>query len=230
MFTVLFAHFVNALEQIVTEVEKQVQASTDAYALAGVALAVTGVSEAQAYQAVPEMHPRTVRRVLKGTKDGVRMYMSSSVEKELVHKDSTESAVLVEIQQLAERAKVRPAIAMSAVTRYLNSPERVRKVLTDLHTLEEAHCKVWNPTGLFTRLMRSGKDVVLPDRVVQARQAVEDRKQQEAAKPVPMPGMLVKLYGEACRILEVTRQFALVRTSIDDIRVPVDQLRFIPTP
>jgi len=227
MFTVLFAHFVNALEQIVTEVEKQVQASTDAYALAGVALAVTGTSEAQAYQALPEMHPRTVRRVLAGRKDAVRMCMSDSVNTAPVHKDTTEEGVLVEIRTLADKARVAPGVAESAVTRYGNSPQRVRRVLEDLVTLREAHCKVWNPSGLFTRLMRSGKDVVLPDRVVQARERIEAERLEKAAKPVPVPGMLVKLYGEVCKIVEVTRQFALVQTTIDDIRVPVDQLRFV---
>lgn len=227
MFTVLFSHFLKSLESIVSEAEKAVSESTDAYALAAVSLAVTGVSEAQVYQQLPEMHPRTLRRVLAGRKDAVHMCMSSVDLREPVHRDSTSEGVLDGIRTLAEKARVAPGVAESAVTRYGNTPERVRKVLTDLVTLKEAHCLVWNPSGLFTRLMRSGKDVVLPERVLQAREKAAAEKVEKDSKPVPQPGMMVKLYGEVCRILEVTRQFALVQTSIDDIRVPVDQLRFV---
>lgn len=230
MHSQLLGYFLDALTALVHEAEEAVTSSTDAYSLAAVSLAVTGVSEAQVYQAVPQMHPRTVRRVLAGRKDTVHMCMSSSLEGELVHKDTSSEAVLAGIRDLAEKARVAPGVAESAVTRYGNSPERVRRVLEDLVTLRESHCKVWNPSGLFTRLMRSGKDVVLPERVLQARKQAQEVKAEKEARPTPQPGMMVKLYGEVCRILEVTRQFALVQTSIDDIRVPVDQLRFMPTP
>lgn len=230
MFIVLFDHFLNTLAAAVLEAEQTITEATDAYQLAGVSLALTGVSEAQVYQAVPHMNARTVRRVLAGAGDTVRMCMSSVLKEEQEHKDSIESGVLVEVQQIAEKARVRPAIALAAVTRYLNAPERVRAVLQDIQALQDAQCKVWNPTGLFTRLMRSGENVRLPDRVTAKREEAAQVKAEKAAKPVPVPGMLVKLYGEVCSILEVTRQFALVRTTLDDIRVPVDQLRFMPTP
>jgi len=220
-------YFTNALVALVTEAETVAAASTDAYSLAAVACAMTGVRAETAYQQLPEMHPRTVRRVVSGA---VRMCMSSVLEKEPVHKDSTENADLDSIRDMAEKARVAPGVAESAVTRYGNSPERVCKVLADLGTLLEAHCKVWNPTGLFTRLMRSGKDVVLPERIAQARKTAETEKAEKVARPIPAPGMLVRLYGEVCHILEVSRQFALVQTSIDDIRVPLDQLRFVPMP
>lgn len=226
MFTVLFDFFLNSLTAAVAEAEKHVSTAPDAYALAAVACAMTGVKAETAYQQMPEMHPRTVRRVVSGA---VRMCMSDVVEEEGVHKDTTDSAVLVEVQQLAEKAKVRPMVAMSAVTRYLNAPARVCKVLQDIQALQDAQCKVWNPTGLFTRLMRSGQDVKLPDRVTAKRAEALQVETEKAAKPVPVPGMLVKLYGEVCSIIEVTRQFALVRTTLDDIRVPVDSLRFVQT-
>lgn len=224
MFTVLFDYFLNALSQAISEAEKNIGEAPDAYSLASIACALTGVKSQTAYQQLPQMHPRTVRRVVAGA---VHMCMSDVFEEEGVHQDTTESAVLVEIQQLADKAKVRPAVAISAVTRYLNSPERVKRVLADISVLQQAHCKVWNPTGLFTRLMRSGEDVRMPDRVNQQREKNNQAAAAKKAQPIPAVGGLVKLYGEICRIIEVTRQFAVVRTQIDDIRVPIDALRFV---
>lgn len=226
MYELLFNYFLDTLSNALNDAQEAIATAPDAYALAGVSLAMTGVTEASVYQAMPVMNARTVRRVLAGRKDSVRMCMSSRSGTEGVHMDSIENGVLVEIQQQAEKVKVRGSVAMSAVTRYLNSPERVRKVLQDIQALQEAHCKVWNPTGLFTRLMRSGEDVRLPDRVIQAREKQQVEKMERESKPVPKPGVLVKLYGEVCEILSVTRQFALVRTSIDDIQVSLDSLRF----
>lgn len=226
MFSVLFSHFLGALADAISEAEKNISEATDAYTLASVACAMTGVRVETAYQQLPEMHARTVRRVLAGA---VRMCMVDVISKEGIHQDTTESSVLVEIQHLASEAKVRPVIAMSAVTRYLNSPERVKRVLIDISVLQQAHCKVWNPTGLFTRLMRSGQDVKMPDRVKQQREENVQAAAARKAQPVPAVGGLVRLYGEVCRIVEVTRQFALVRTQIDDIRVPIDALRFVDT-
>lgn len=210
-FQYLFDSFVTAVENIVSEAEQAVVQAADAYALAGVALAVTGVSEAQVYQAVPQMNPRTVRRVLAGRNGAVLMCMSSlSSEIEQVHTDSNGNAVLAEVQQAAEGAKVRPQIAIAAVTRYLNSPERVCRVLGDIHSMLNAGCRVWNPTGLFTRLMRSGEEVRLPERVQQQRQQQTAQKQDQEAKPVPQVGMFVKWCGEVCRIIGLTAQFAEV--------------------
>lgn len=214
MFLFLLNHFTDALTAAVTAAEQAVQASPDAYALAGVALAVTGTSEAQVYQSVPQMNPRTVRRVLSGCKDSVRMCMSSfNLQGEQVHKDTIESAVLIEVQQAAEGAKVRPQIAIAAVTRYLNSPERVCRVLGDIHSMLNAGCRVWNPTGLFTRLMRNGEEVRLPERVQQQRQQVAAQQEEQVAKPIPQVGMLVKWCGEVCRIIGLTAQFAEVENS-----------------
>lgn len=227
MFQFLLNHFVEQLETIVSNTEKAVSDSRTAYQLAGVSLALTGATNATAYQVVPNLNARTVRRVLADVSDTVRTCMLNiSSNKEPIHLDSNEIAVLADIQREAERAKVRPQVAMSAVTRYLNAPERVSRVLQDIHALQEAQARVWNPTGLFTRLMRTGQDVKLPERITQSREQAAQVKAEQAAKPVPQVGMLVKLYGEVCNIIEITRQFALVRTSIDDIKVPLDSLRF----
>lgn len=230
MFLFLLNHFTDALTEAVTAAEQAIVQAADAYALAGVALAVTGVSEAQVYQAVPQMNPRTVRRVLSGCNDTVRMCMSSfSSEREQVHKDSNESAVLVEVQQAAEGAKVRPQIAIAAVTRYLNSPERVCRVLDDIHSMLNAGCRVWNPTGLFTRLMRSGEEVRLPERVQQQRQQQTAQQQAQEAKPVPQVGMFVKWCGEVCRIIGLTAQFAEVENEDGCVmNVNRDGLRLMP--
>lgn len=224
----VFDHFVNALVALVNEAEKAVSEATDAYALASVSLAVTGVSEVQVYQAVPEMHPRTVRRVLAGRKDTVRMCMSSFSGEEQVHKDSISETVLDGIRSEAEKAGVAPGVAESAVTRYGNTPERVQRVLEGIQTLLEASCKVYNPSGLFTRLMRSGGEVKLPERVTQARKQVEEKRTEEAAKPVPAVGMLIKFCGEVCRIVELMRQFVVVENDEGVMmNVSRDNLRFV---
>lgn len=228
MFQLLFAHFVTELENAVTAAQNAVSNSCDAYALAGVALVVTGVVEAQVYQAVPQMNPRTVRRVLAGRTDSVRMCMCSEVQTEQVHKDSTEKADWDSIPELAGQAKVRLEIATAAVSKYQNAPSRVARVLRDIHSLREAGCRVWNPTGLFTRLMRSGEDVRLPERVVQARAAVADRQAQAAAKPQPQIGMLTRFCGEVCRIIGLTTQFAEVENNEGHVmNVSRDSLRLI---
>lgn len=51
MHSALFGYFLDALTQLVSEAKQAVTSSTDAYALA-----VTGVSEAQVYQAVLGPH------------------------------------------------------------------------------------------------------------------------------------------------------------------------------
>lgn len=228
MFLFLLDQFVTAVETIVTAAERAVTESTDAYGVAAVALAVTGATVESAYQAMPEMNPRTVRRVLAGAGDAVRMCMSSSVQKEQELKDTIENADLESIRAMAEKAKVAPGVAESAVTRYGNNPERVRRVLADLGTLVAENYRVWSPTGLFTRLMRSGQEVKLPERVVQARRQVEQQKaERERVERVPEVGALVKLYGEVCRIVGLTRQFAEVETRDGLVNVARDALRFV---
>lgn len=230
MYLFLIDQFATALESVITAAEEAIRESTDAYGVAAVACALTGVSLESPYQSMPGVHPRTVRRVLAGAGESVRMCMSSiSFQKEQVHKDSNESAVLDGIREIAEGCKVAPGIAEVAVTRYGNSPERVMRVLDGITALLAEGCKVFNPTGLFTRLMRSGQEVKLPTRVVQARQEARKAKEVEAAKIVPEVGMLVKLYGEVCRIVGLTRQFAEIETKDGMVNVARDNLRFVAT-
>jgi hypothetical protein len=153
----------------------------------------------------------------------------SSVSELQEHKDTSSETVLGQVREVAEKAKVAPGLAESAVTRYGNTPERVLTVLEGIQTLLEASCKVYNPSGLFTRLMRSGKDVLLPERVVQARKAVEVEKAEKAAKPVPVLGMLVRYCGEVGKIVGLTRQFAEVEMEYGLVNVSRDSLRLIPS-
>lgn len=215
-----------ALSEALEPAEVAVSSATDAYALAGVAMALTGVKTATVYAQAPNVHPRTLRRCLAGAGDSVLMCMSFEVEKKQEHKDSNEIAVLADIPQLAEKAKVKPSVAMAAITRFLNSPERVSTVLKDIHTLQTESCRIWNPTGLFTRLMRSGENVKLPSRVIAKREQAQVA-QVAAAVPAPAVGMLAKAFGQVCEIVALTRQFATVMTSDGECNISRDSLRLI---
>jgi len=229
MFLPVLDHFVNALSQLVTETEAAVAASGDAYSLAAVALAVSGGTVEGAYQQVPNLRPRTVRYILASPNAG-RMY-SSSVSELQEHKGASDEVELGRLRDLAETVKVAPGVAESAVTRYGNALDRVERVLEDLATLQRESCRVTNPTGLFVRLMRSGRDVLLPARVERDRAEVAAMKAENAARPVPEVGMFVKLYGEVCRIVGLPgRQFAEVETRDGLVNVARDALRFVAVP
>jgi len=223
----VFDHFVNALVALVNEVEEAVTTSTDTYSLAAVACAVAGVETDRAYQQLPNLRPRTVRYILASPNAG-RMY-SSSVSELQEHKGASGEVELGRLRDLAETVKVAPGVAESAVTRYRNPLDRVERVLEDLATLQRESCRVFNPTGLFVRLMRTGKDVLLPERVTQARKAVEEKRVEEAAKPVPAVGMLAKFCGEVGRIVGLTRQFVEVEMEYGLVNVSRDSVRLIPS-
>lgn len=227
MYSQLLSHFTDALTALVAQVEEAVTSSTDAYSLAAVACAVAGGTVETAYQTMPNLRPRTVRYILASPNAG-RMCLSSSCELQ-EHKGASGEVELAGLRDLAETVKVAPGVAESAVTRYGNALDRVTRVLADLQTLQRENCRVTNPTGLFVRLMRSGRDVLLPERVVQARKAVEEKKTEEASKPVPMPGMLVKFCGEVGRIVGLTRQFAEVEMEYGLVNVSRDNLRLLPS-
>jgi hypothetical protein len=201
--------------------------SSDAYSLAAVALAVSGGTVEGAYQQLPNLRPRTVRYILASPNAGL-MY-TSSVSELQEHKGASGEVELGKLRDLAETVKVAPGVAESAVTRYGNALDRVTRVLADLQTLQRENCRVTNPTGLFVRLMRSGRDVLLPERVVQARKAVEEKHQEEAAKPVPVLGALVRYCGEVGRIVELMRQFVVVEMEYGLVNVSRDGLRLIPS-
>ncbi|WP_235514292.1 hypothetical protein [Deinococcus sp. Leaf326] len=96
---------------------------------------------------------------------------------------------------LAGEAKVDAQQALSAVLRYGNPMARVMGVLEDIRALVLHDCRVFNPTGLFVRLMRSGEDVRLPARVRAQR---EERQEGTREDPLPLPtiGEWVKYQGD----------------------------------
>ena len=137
------------------------------------AQAGAGVDRDTAYQAMPQMNQRTVRRITaeltesdgqdskrESLRDAVRRYTSFlSLNKQHTHADRTAPPLPAElwpVKEAAEQARVSPAKALEAVARYGNPVEVVLRRLRDLRALGE-HVSVRNPTGLFVHLMRHGQ-------------------------------------------------------------------------
>lgn len=152
---------------------KTFKSSYDALLYALELLGVTTLD--QAVQAMPDMLPRTLKRAFQRS---VQMGMSfDPKETTHTHVDTTD---LASVTLKAQAVKVSPKMAMLSLLRYGNSVERVSGVLDDIQALIRAGCRIWNPTGFFVRTMRSGRDVILPDAVVVAR---EDQQEQ---RPEPV--------------------------------------------
>ncbi|AFD27417.1 hypothetical protein [Deinococcus gobiensis] len=162
-----------------------------AYDLARGLLDILGLASFEtAVQALPTSCPKTLRRIFS---QGVPMCRSDLPKEAQEHRDTLEMDV--NLTALAGQAKVDATQALSAVLRYGNPIARVMGVLEDIRALVRHDCRVFNPTGLFVRLMRSGEDVRLPARVRARREVQQERDPQE---PLPLPclGEWVKYQGD----------------------------------
>ncbi|TSA79958.1 hypothetical protein FNU79_17105 [Deinococcus detaillensis] len=211
------------LETRFTDAREQLKVCTDAYGVAQVLLNLLGIDRCEAYQALPAMNPRTLRRVTEAlpavtVPDGVHMYLSAvQKQKEQVHADTIEIAVpdseqaapelllpeeLQPVVAAAVAARVSPVTALKAVVKYRNSVELVTQRLRDMKRLAQ-HTIINNPGGFFTHLMRQNKDVELPGVELANEPILRAAKEQKPpVKPLEV-GDLVKLYNALCRVVRV---------------------------
>lgn len=211
------------LETRFTDARDQLKACTDAYSVAQLLLNLLGIDRCEAYQAMPAMNSRTLRRVTEAlpavtVPDGVHMYLSAvQKQKEQVHADTTkialpdseqaapESLLPEELQPVvatAVAARVSPVTALKAVVQYRNSIALVTQRLRDMKRLAQ-HTIISNPGGFFTHLMRQNKEVLLPGIELAQDPVLHAPKEQKLpVKPLEV-GDVVKLYNALCRVIRV---------------------------
>ncbi|AZI44309.1 hypothetical protein EHF33_15580 [Deinococcus psychrotolerans] len=197
---------------------EQVKFCANAYDIAQVTLGLFGIDRCGAYQALPAMNGRTLRRVISAlpvvaVPDGVHMYLTVVKEpKKQRHADSNDLA-LPAVERIAAKtflpeelhpvvaaavaARVSPTTAIKAVVKYRNPIELVTQRLRDMKRLTQ-HTIISNPGGFFTHLIRQNEDVEL------AKEPVPRAPKEK--KPVVLPlvvGDVVKLYNALCRVIRV---------------------------
>ena len=212
-----------ALDVRFAQAREQLKACTTAYDIAQVMFDLLGIDRCEAYQALPAMNGRTLRRVISAlpvvaVPDAVHMYLRAVQEqKKQLHTDSNKN-VLPDVERVAAEtflpqdlqpvvaaavaAQVSPTTALKAVVKYRNPIELVTQRLRDMKRLAQ-HTIISNPGGFFTHLMRQNKDVELPG-VELAKETVlgAPREQKPEVKPLAV-GDVVKLYNALCRVIRV---------------------------
>ncbi|WP_161883876.1 hypothetical protein [Deinococcus alpinitundrae] len=212
-----------ALDVRFAQAREQLKACTTAYDIAQVMFDLLGIDRCEAYQALPAMNGRTLRRVIAAlpvvaVPDAVHMYLTIVKEqKKQIHADSNnlalpdveraaaETFLPAELQPVvaaAVAAQVSPTTALKAVVKYRNPIELVTQRLRDMKRLAQ-HTIISNPGGFFTHLMRQNKDVELPG-VELAKEPVPRaaREQKALVKPLEV-GDVVRLYNALCRVVRV---------------------------
>lgn len=215
--------------------QQKICGAKTAYDLARALLALMGVRDAEhAYAAIPDMPPRTVRRIFEcGAVLGDAVLMGYGVRdlKEegavdvsaqsdaITHKDSISKEVVEELTSKAKRANVNPRSAVSAVLRYGNPLERVTKVLDDIVLLAS---RAKNPSGLFVFCMRHGTDVKLPE---------EAPPPTEPQRPPLSVGEWVKWNLEWMKVMVISGISVLLSPTgdvLDSYKVPESNLLHLP--
>jgi len=212
-----------ALDPRFTQAREQLKVCTTAYDIAQVVFELLGIDRCEAYQALPAMNGRTLRRVIAALPvvaipDGVHMYLTVvKKQKEQLHAD-TKNLTLPDIERAAAEtflpaelqpiiaaavaAQVSPTTALKAVVKYRNPIELVTQRLRDMKRLAQ-HRIITNPGGFFTHLMRQNKDVELPGvELAKAPVPGAPRETKAPVKPLEV-GDIVKLFGALCRVVRV---------------------------
>ncbi|AZI44053.1 hypothetical protein EHF33_14130 [Deinococcus psychrotolerans] len=211
------------LDVRLAQAREQLKHCTSAYDIAQVTLDLLGIDRCEAYQALPSMKGRTLRRVISAlpvvaVPDAVHMYLTVvQKQKGQLHVDSNhltlpdveriaaETFLPVELQPVvaaAVAARVSPTTALKAVVKYRNPVELVTQRLRDMKRLAQ-HRIITNPGGFFTHLMRQNKDVELPG-IELAKEAVPRAPKEQKAPVKPLEvGDIVKLYNALCRVIRV---------------------------
>lgn len=185
---------------------EKLRGAKSAYDVARYALAQMGVHTAdQAYAALPEMLPRTVRRIFErgdDLMDSEKDLKNTPVQVDVCH--------LGTITAKAKEAGVSLRAAISAVMRFGNPVDRVERVLDDLRALKKSPHPARNPSGLFVTAMRTGEDVKLPD-------VVQDKRDAKPKEHPPLRvGEWVRWNLEWMRVMSVTAVSALLSPSGDE--------------
>jgi len=141
------------------------------YEIAAQNLLAAGITDVdRAYAFYFNLPPRTVRRIFERCQCLMGNVLTSGSKEKTYPLGTTE---MTDLTAAAKEAGIPAKVALSAVLRFGNPVERVREVLRDIRALIVYQCAPRNAPGLFVSLMRSGEGVVLPERVVLARQVVK---------------------------------------------------------
>lgn len=195
-----------------------------AYTLAARYLHSIGITSVeQAYQALPDMRPRTVRYI----------WDAFQKDSEIQHQERlpSESLPLAIIQNLTDKAKeagVSLRAVLTSVMRFGNPPERAEKVLEDIVTLGKVHKPAYRPTGLYITCIRSGEDVKLPDKVLEKREVSETEKKKN---PPLVVGEWVKWNLEWMRVMTTDGLHAQLSPTADPLdvyKVPCGNVLHLP--
>lgn len=209
------------------------EGAKSAYDLARTLLAQQGIYSAdQAYAAVPDMPPRTVRRifecgaVLKDNGLLIRDTQAGAfevvVESPLSLKDTISPDDITTITEKAKAAGVKPWSAVTAVMKFGNPLERVIKVLEDIVTLAKEVKPARSPSGLFIHAMRHGSDIKLPEGREEAK--------EKAHAPLSV-GEWVRWNLEWMKVLVINGMQVLLSPTEDpddSYKVPLDNILHLP--
>lgn len=182
-----------------------------------------------AYPFFPDLHPRTVRRVWKTYQDTVLKDKGIKSLKEkksfTSFKDSISPEDLNTVTEKAQQAGVRTWNAVTAMTRFGHSLERVMKVLDDICTLAQTPWPARTPSALFVDTMRHGRNIKVPE-------ATEARKEAKKPKHEPLKvGEWVRWNLEWMRVMLIQGTQALLSPSAelhDSYKCPTDNLLHLP--
>ena len=204
--TAVLSYFTQQLETLVTLSEQalsRAHGSNSAHTAAAVSCALLGISDSVAgYVAMPEMHPRSVRRLTaqanlllseRKTDSDLAGETPTPVESKTVVTKQNKFRVVSdstanpppELKKLALAASVPILTAYLAHVYFRNPLERVLNVLQDIADLKTVSQGATNPKALFTWMMRRpSENVKLPVSILEARAAALEAAETAQKKAV----------------------------------------------